>query len=125
MTNIKPPAASTPAHTQAGVNLTTETTTFTAGQTLQFQNNGNTVVHIQATIAGTGTVNALVSANNQSITIASGANLYGPFPQATFGTSPTITTATATGSVACYQQVPMGVNGTHNPFEATATATDY
>lgn len=124
MSNIKPAAASAALHTVAGVTLGTETTTFTAGATLQFQNNGNTVVHIQATTAGAGTVNAIASANNQSITIASGANLYGPFPQSVFGTNPTITTVTAVGSVACYQQVPMGSNGLHSPFETSSSAAD-
>jgi len=124
MANKTPPAASTPLHTQAGKNLGSETTTIAAGDTVIFQNNGDTAVHINATTPGTGTVTALVPANNQAITIASGNNLFGPFDQGIFGNTVTITTATAVGSVALYHIPTRLPNGLRNPFETNANAAD-
>lgn len=124
MANKTPPAASAPLHSAAGRNLGVEATSVAAGDTIIVQNNGDTAIHVNATTPGTGTVVALVSANNQAITIASGNNLFGPYDPAIFGSTITITTASAIGSVALYHSAPRVANGLHNPFEANANAID-
>jgi CubicO group peptidase (beta-lactamase class C family) len=123
--NKTPPAASTPLHTQTGKTLAAEATSLAAGDSIIFQNNGDTTVHIFGTLAGTGTVTALIPANNLAITIATGSNLFGPFDQAIFGKTVTITTATATGSVALYHIPTRLPNGLRNPFETNAAAADF
>jgi hypothetical protein len=124
MTNITPPAASAALHSAAGRALGVEATSLAATNTIVFQNNGDTALHINATTAGTGTVLGLLAANNQAITIASGNNVYGPFDQAIFGQTVSVTTATAVGSVALYHIPPRVANGLHNPFETNANAAD-
>jgi hypothetical protein len=124
MTNVTPAAASAALHSAAGRTLGVETASVAAGNSVVFQNNGDTIVHFNATTAGTGTVVALNSANNQSITIGSGNNLFGPYDQAVFGATVTINTSTAVGSVALYHSVQRYANGLHNPFETNANAAD-
>ena len=124
MTNITPPAASAALHSAAGRTLGTEATALAAGNSIVFQNTGDIAVHINATTAGTGIVQGLVSANNQSITIGSGNNLFGPYDQSLYGSTVTITTATAVGSVALYHMPSRLPNGLHNPFETNANAAD-
>lgn len=124
MPNKTPPAASAPLHSTTGKNLGTEATTIAAGDTIIFQNNGDTAVHINATTPGTGTVLGLNAANNIAITIASGNNLFGPYDQSLYGQTVTITTATAVGSVALYHVPQRLANGLHNPFETNPNALD-
>lgn len=120
-----PPARSNMLHTPAGVTPpASETTTVAAGDTIQCQNNGNTIVRVVCTTAGTGTVVALNSANNQAVTLASGENLLGPYDPAVFGNTLTINTTTAIGSVALYLMPTRYANGWRNPFEASAIAAD-
>lgn len=131
------PAAAATLHMSSGRSLGTEATTFTAGQSLTFPNSGNTVLHVNATLAGTAVVQGLIPANNVNVTLALGNNLLGPYPQALYGQTVTVTTATATGSAAAYAmptQIPAGyaannqvyaANGLHNPFETNPLATDY
>lgn len=135
MTTVTLPATSTQLCTSAsaGANLGTETTTFAAGNTIAFVNTGNVIVHLHITTSGTGTVNALSSGNNVSLTLtATGDCLLGPFPQGVFGSGTvTITTATAVGSGALYvlptpsNGYAFSANALHNPFETSATAADY
>jgi hypothetical protein len=125
MANKTPSAASTPLHSTTGKLLGTESTTLAAGDTILVQNSGDTVVHINATTAGTGTVKGLITpGNDQAITIGLGNNLFGPYDQAIFGQTLTITTATAVGSVGLYHSVPRLTNGLHNPFETSSSAPD-
>lgn len=125
MTTRAPSPTTSPVHSAAGTALpTTESTTLSAGDTVVFQNNGNTLVRIAATTAGTGTVEALNSANNEAITIASGSNLFGPYDPGVFGETVTITTATAVGTVGLYIMGTRYPNGLRNPFETTADARD-
>ena len=135
MTNVSVPAASAPLSTSASTaNLGAETTTYAAGITLVVtRNNGNTLLHLHTTTSGTGTINALLPANNVSLTLtATGDLICGPFPTAIFGNTFTITTATAVGSVAAYAlpaapgvAVGSSPNGQHNPFESNVYAADY
>lgn len=125
MTNITPPARANALHTPAGVTpAASEATALAAGNSIVFQNNGNTIVRIQAGVAGTGTVTALNSANNQAITISTPETLVGPLDPAVFGSTVTITTATATGTVGLYEVPPRYANGLRNPFETNAAAVD-
>lgn len=125
MTNITPPARTNALHTAAGITpAAAEATALAAGNTIVFQNNGNTICRIQAGVAGTGTVVALNAANNQAVTIATPETLVGPLDPAVFGQTVTITTATATGTVALYQVPPRYANGLRNPFETNAAAVD-
>src|SRR5262245_43723331 len=124
MPNITPPPASSALHSTAGRTLGVEATALAAGNTIVFQNNGDTALHINGTTAGTGTVVALIPANNVSITIALGNNVYGPFDPAVFGSTVTVTTATAVGSAALYHMPTRTPNGLRNPFETNANAVD-
>jgi hypothetical protein len=108
----------------AGRALGTESTAFTAGQSLTFQNAGDTALHVNATTAGTGVVQGLLPANNQSITIALGNNLFGPFDQSLYGQTVTVTTATAVGSAALYHMPARLPNGLHSPFQLNPNAVD-
>lgn len=129
--NIPAAAAALCSSASTGTNLGAETTTFTAGQTLNIlQNNGNMILHLHVTTSGTGTVNALASGNNVSLTLtATGDTLLGPFPTAVFGNTFTISLTSAAGSAACYSVPQIGgialsANGWHNPFETSVTAAD-
>lgn len=124
MANKTPPAASTGLHSAAGKTLAAEATALAAGDTIVVQNNGDTAIHIFGTLAGTGTVHALNAANNVAITIGTGPNLFGPYDPAVFGSSFTITTATATGSVALYHIPARARNALSNPFETNPAALD-
>jgi hypothetical protein len=125
MTTITPPARNTTLHTAAGSLLvTTEATTLTAGETIVFQNTGNVVLHLHITTAGTGTVDALVGANNQAVTLSVGDMLLGPYDPAIFGETITMTTATAVGTVATYLISGRFLNGLRNPFETNTAAAD-
>jgi len=111
-------------HGPAGKNLVAESTTLAAGDTIIVQNNGDTVIHVFGTLGGTGTVHALNAANNLAITINTGPNLFGPYDPSVFGSSFTITTATATGSVALYHIPARKPNPLCNPFETNSAAPD-
>ena len=126
MANKTPPPRTNNLHSKAGVTLAaSEATAIAAGDTIIHQNNGNTVVRVVATTGGTGTVKGLITpANDQAVTLAVGDNLLGPFDPAIFGSTVTITTATAVGSVALYQMAPRIPNGLSNPFETNAAAPD-
>jgi hypothetical protein len=125
MANKTPPARNQPTHTVAGVVLpASEATALAAGDTIIFQNNGNTVLRIAVTLAGTGTILGLVSANNQAITISTPEMLIGPLDPAVFGSTVTITTATATGSVALYNMPTRYRNALLNPFETNVVNPD-
>lgn len=101
-----------------------EATALAAGDSIVYQNNGNTVVRVVVTVAGTGTVQALNAANNQPITLSVPGVLLGPYDPAIFGSAVTITTATATGSVALYNQSARYRNALCNPFETDVTKPD-
>lgn len=101
-----------------------EATALAAGDTITYQNNGNTVLRIAVTLAGTGTVQGLNAANNQAITISTPEMLLGPYDPAIYGSTVTITTATATGSVALYNMPPRFSNALCNPFETDVTKPD-
>lgn len=125
MTNVSPSSRSNVLHSTAGVTPpTTEPTAFAAGNSIVYQNNGNTVLRIVCTTAGTGTVVALVSANNQAVTLPIGETLLGPYDQGVYGQSVTITTATAIGTVGTYILPGRFANGLRNPFETSTTAID-
>jgi len=111
-------------HTPAGRNLGVEATALAAGDTIIMQNNGDTAAHVNITTPGTGTVVALNAANNQALTLSAGNNLLGPYDPAIFGSTVTITTATAIGTVALYHVPTRFANGLHNPFEANPNALD-
>lgn len=101
-----------------------EATALAAGDTIVFQNNGNTLLRIAVTLAGTGTVQGLKAADNQAITISTPETFLGPYDPAIYGSTVTITTATATGSIALYTQAPRIPNGLANPFETDPTKPD-
>jgi hypothetical protein len=124
MPNKTPPAAAAALHTPAGRALGVEATTLAAGDTIIMQNNGDTAAHVNITTPGTATAVALNSANNQAITLATGNNLLGPYDPGIFGSTVTITTATAVGTVALYHIPPRFSNGLRNPFEANPNAID-
>lgn len=125
MTNVNPPARTNVLHSQAGVTPpTTEPTAFAAGNSIVYQNNGNFVLRIVCTTAGTGTIVALNSANNQALTLPVGETLVGPLDQAIFGQTVTINTVTAIGSTGLYALPGRFLNGLRNPFETVATAVD-
>lgn len=125
MANKTPPARTTTLHNPAGSLLaSSEATALAAGDTVLIQNNGNTVAHFKITTAGTGTVVAINSANNQAITLALGDVLAGPWDPAVFGSTVTITTAAAIGSVGLYTTTQRFRNAAANPFELNATAPD-
>ena len=125
MANKTPPARNQPLHGKTGVVLpASEATALAAGDTIVYQNNGNTILRIAVTLAGTGTVQGLNAANNQAITISTPEVLLGPYDPAVYGSTVTITTATATGSIALYNQAPRIPNGLANPFETDPTKPD-
>lgn len=124
MANKTPPAASAGLHTAAGRALAAEATAVAAGDTIIYQNNGDTVVHVNVTTPGTGVVTAINPANNQAVTLTAGNNLLGPYDPAIFGSTVTITTATAIGSVGLYHMPTRFANALHNPFETNPNALD-
>lgn len=125
MANKTPPARTQPLHAQPGVVLpSSEATAIAAGDTIVYQNNGDTILRFVVTLAGTGTIVALNSANNVALTISTPEMNIGPLDPAVFGSTVTITTATATGSVALYKMVPRNRNGLANPFETNGAAPD-
>ena len=126
MANKTPPAAANPLHSLTGVLLpAAEATALAAGDTIIYQNNGNTVLRVVATTPGTGTIKGLITpGNDQAVTFASGTTLIGPLDPAIYGSTVTITTATAIGSVGCYLMVKRIANGLFNPFETNAAAPD-
>ena len=126
MANKTPPPRTTQTHTKTGTVLpASEATALAAGDTIIFQNNGNTVLRIAVTLAGTGTIKGLITpGNDQAITIATPEMLIGPLDPAVFGTTVTITTATATGTLALYNMPPRIANALCNPFETDPTKPD-
>ena len=126
MPNKTPPARSTQTHTKTGTVLpTSEATSIVAGDTIVYQNNGNTVLRFAVTLAGTATVKGLITpANDQALTISTPEMLLGPYDPAVYGTTVTITTATCTGSVALYNMPPRIANALANPFETDVTKPD-
>ena len=102
-----------------------EATSLAAGDTIIYQNNGNTILRIAVTLAGTGTIKGLITpANDQAITISTPEMFIGPLDPAVFGSTVTITTATATGSLALYNTAARVPNALANPFETDATKPD-
>lgn len=125
MGNKTPPPRTQPLHATSGVVLpASEATAIAAGDTIIFQNDGGTTLRFVVTLAGTGTVQALNAANNVALTISTPEMTLGPYDPAIFGSTVTITTATATGSVALYKMVKRIPNGLCNPFETNASAPD-
>lgn len=126
MGNKTPPTRSNTLHTPNNVALlaTSEATAVAAGDTILYPNRGNDILRVVVTTAGTGTINALIPANNQAITLAIGDNLIGPLDPAIFGENVTITTATAIGSCALYVVANRFANGLHNPFETNPLNPD-
>lgn len=125
MTNVNPSPRTNALHTAAGVTPpSSEPTAFTAGQGIVYQNNGNAILRIVCTTAGTGTIVALSSGNNQSLTLPVGETLIGPLDPSIFGSTVTITTATAVGSSGLYTITNRFLNGLRNPFENSPTAAD-
>lgn len=125
MANKTPPARTNNLHGASGVVLpASEATTIAAGDTIVFQNNGDTLLRFVVTLAGTGTIQALNAANNVALTISTPEMNIGPLDPAVFGSTVTITTATATGSVALYKMAPRNRNGLANPFETNGAAVD-
>lgn len=119
------PAASAVLTPSDGKLLGSEATAFAAGDSLTVQNTGDVMVHIHVTTAGTGIVVALDSSNNVGLTLAVGDLILPPLDPAVFGTSVTITTATAIGSAAAFLVPEKFVNPDHNPFETDVTALDH
>jgi streptogramin lyase len=109
------------------------TGTLSAGDSFTLANNGSTVLALYITTSGTGTIDAIASANDVAMTFTATATyVIGPLDPTVFGTSVTISTTTAAGKyetfavnecVAGGQPPPFGA--LHNPFEATATNPDY
>lgn len=125
MANKTPPARTTQLSALAGTVLpASEATAIAAGDTIIFQNNGNTILRIAVTLAGTGTITALNAANNQALTLSTPEMLIGPLDPGVFGSTVTITTATATGSCALYVLPTRYANGYCNPFETNAANPD-
>ena len=125
MTNVTPPPRTSVLHSPSGVTPpASEANAFAAGNSIVYQNNGNFVLRIVCTTAGTGTVVALNAANNQALTLPIGETLVGPLDPGVFGSVVTITTATAIGSTALYALPGRFLNGLRNPFETVATAAD-
>jgi hypothetical protein len=126
MGNKTPPARSTLTHTKAGTVLpASEATAIAAADTIIFQNNGNTILRFVLTLAGTATVKGTITpANDLAVTLTAPEMLLGPFDPGIFGTTVTITTATATGSVALYNMPPRYGNALCNPFQTDSTKPD-
>jgi hypothetical protein len=125
MANKTPPARNQLTHSKTGVVLpASEATAIAAGDTIIFQNNGNTILRLAVTLAGTGTILGLVSANNQALTLSTPEMLIGPLDPGVYGSTVTITTATATGSCALYNMPPRFSNGYCNPFETNVVNPD-
>lgn len=125
MANKTPPARTNNLHTPAGVTPpASEATALAAGDTIIVQNNGNTIIRVAVTLAGTATVQALNPANNQAVTLSTPETLIGPLDPAVFGSTVSITTATATGSVGLYALPARKPNPLCNPFETDGTKQD-
>lgn len=126
MANKTPPARNQPLHAPAGVVLpASEATALAAGDTIIFQNNGNTILRVAVTLAGTATIKGLITpANDQAVTLSTPGVLIGPLDPGVFGSTVTITTATATGSVALYNMPPRYRNALCNAFETDVTKPD-
>ena len=120
-----PPSRTNTLHSSVGTLLVAaEATAVAAGDTIQYQNTGNVIARVMVTTAGTGTVLGLNAANNIPITLAVGENLLGPYDQALYGSTVTITTSAAIGSVGTYLVAARFANGQRNPFEANPLAPD-
>ena len=76
------------------------------------------------TLAGTGTIQGLNAADNQALTLSTPEMLVGPLDPGVYGSTVSITTATATGSVALYNMPTRYANALLNPFETNAAAPD-
>lgn len=126
MANKTPPARTSTLHTPNTIALlaAAEATAIAAGDTITFQNSGNVILRFVVTTPGTGTIVALNPANNVALTLAAGDNLIGPLDPVVFGTTVTITTASAVGSCAVYVTASRFVNAVHNPFAVSAIAVD-
>lgn len=98
--------------------------TLAAGDSISYQNNGDCILKLKITTAGTGTIVALNSANNQALTLAIGTLLLPPLDPAIFGSTVSITTATAVGTGALYRVAQRLPNALHNPFELVISAVD-
>lgn len=98
--------------------------TLAAGDSISYQNNGDCVLKLKITTAGTGTIVALNAANNQALTLAIGTLLLPPLDPSIFGSTVSITTATAVGTGALYRVAPRFPNALHNGFETVITAVD-
>lgn len=125
MANKTPPVRTNSLHNPNGGLLSaSEATAVAAGDTIVVQNNGNQIIRFVVTTAGTGTVVALNSANNIALTFSVGENLLGPYDPSLFGSTLTITTAAAVGSVGLYAVGSRYPNALRNPFETNPTAVD-
>lgn len=101
-------------------------TSFAAGDSFTFANNGHTLLVLHVTTSGTGTIEALDSGDDVDMTLTATADyVIGPLDPSVFGSSVTVTTATAVGDYATFDRTASFHNALHNPFESTDTAPDY
>lgn len=90
---------------------------FVAGDTLTSLNNGDVIIVLHVTTAGTATLEGAAPAENIALTLPVGTTLLGPFDQAAYGMQVNVTVGTAAGSAILKFVTPRFPNGRRNPFQ--------